>query len=489
MKQKDFVFNLCLLIFLNLLVKPFWMLGVDVGVQNSVGAENYGLYFSINNFALLFYMVLDMGTANFNNRNIARNTQLLDKHLSNIIVLRLLLGLVYFAVIFAVGALIGYRGNQLRLLFWIGLNQFLSVFLLYIRSNISALLMFKTDSIISVTDKLLMILFCGMLLWGNVTEQPFRIEWFVWSQTAAYLITIAIAMVIVMRKSHLRCLNWNPAFFIVILKKSFPYALVTLLMACYYRMDSVMLERMLPSGVGAEQSGIYASAFRLLDVLTMVAYLFSVILLPLFSKMLKQKEDILPVVRTSFSLLFLFSVSAVIILYVYREPVIQLFYPGIVSESVPVFQLIILGLIPISMNYLFGTLLTANGSMKQLNIIATVGIVINVTVNLLLIPRMMARGSAVASFCTQFTVAALQFLLALRIIGIPFKSLPWVRCLLFVAILIPATVFAYNTLPLNMVWSLFLLGLLALVIGFATGLIDLRGMKSLGEMGDETCDV
>ena len=38
MKQKDFVFNLCLLIFLNLLVKPFWMLGVDVGVQNSVGA-------------------------------------------------------------------------------------------------------------------------------------------------------------------------------------------------------------------------------------------------------------------------------------------------------------------------------------------------------------------------------------------------------------------------------------------------------------------
>ena len=36
MKQKDFVFNLCLLIFLNLLVKPFWMLGVDVGVQNSV---------------------------------------------------------------------------------------------------------------------------------------------------------------------------------------------------------------------------------------------------------------------------------------------------------------------------------------------------------------------------------------------------------------------------------------------------------------------
>ena len=480
MKQKDFVFNLCLLIFLNLLVKPFWMLGVDVGVQNSVGAENYGLYFSINNFALLFYMVLDMGTANFNNRNIARNTQLLDKHLSNIIVLRILLGIAYFAVIFAVGALIGYRGNQLRLLFWIGLNQFLSVFLLYVRSNISALLMFKTDSVISVTDKLLMILFCGMLLWGNVTEQPFRIEWFVWSQTVAYLITIAIALGIVLKKAHLRRLNWNPAFFIVILKKSFPYALVTLLMACYYRMDSVLLERMLPAGVGAEQSGIYASAFRLLDVLTMVAYLFSVILLPLFSKMLKQKEDIQPVVRTSFSLLFLFSVSAVVILYVYRQPVIQLFYPDIVNESEAVFRLIILGLIPISMNYLFGTLLTANGSMKQLNIIALVGIVINVTVNLLLIPKMMASGSAIASFCTQITVSVLQFILAWRILGFPLSSLPWLRCLIFLAILLPVAAFAPAVLRFSVIWQLLLLAAFALALGFATGLVNFKEVKEFG---------
>ena len=461
------------------------MLGVDVGVQNSVGAESYGLYFSLFNFAMLFNMVLDMGTTNFNNRNIARNTQLLDKHLSGLIILRFLLGVVYFVVIFAVALLIGYRGFQLKLLFWITLNQFLSAFLLYVRSNISALLMFKTDSVISVTDRLLMILFCGMLLWGNVTDQPFRIEWFVWSQTAAYLITIAIALAIVLRKASLRRLHWNTAFFLVIIKKSLPYALITLLMSCYYRIDSVMLERLLPQDISATQAGIYASAFRLLDALVMIAYLFSVILLPLFSKMLKQKENVVPVVRTSFSLLFLFSVSAVVILYVYRTPVIQILYPELVSESVPVFRLIIFGLIPISMNYLFGTLLTANGSMKQLNITAAIGIVINVTVNLLLIPRMMACGSAVASFCTQFSVALLQFLLALHIIGIPIKSLPWLRCLLFAAVLIPVTVLSTNVLHLHIVWSLLIMVSVALVIGFATGLVDFRGMKDLSGMRDE----
>ncbi|MBO6080044.1 MAG: oligosaccharide flippase family protein [Bacteroidales bacterium] len=480
MKQKDFVFNLCLLIFLNLLVKPFWMLGVDVGVQNSVGAESYGIYFSIFNFTMLFNMVLDMGTTNFNNRNIARNTQLLDKHLSSYIILRLLLGVAYFVVIYAVALLIGYRGIQLKLLFWIALNQFLSAFLLYLRSNISALLMFKTDSVISVTDRLLMILFCGLLLWGNVTEKPFQIEWFVWCQTAAYLITIAIALTIVLRKASLRRLHWNTAFFLVIIKKSLPYALITLLMASYYRIDSVLLERLLPRDIAATQAGIYATAFRLLDALVMIAYLFSVILLPLFSKMLKQKENVVPVVRTSFSFLFLFSVSAVVILYVYREPIIRLFYPDVVESSVAVFRLIIFGLIPISMNYLFGTLLTANGSMKQLNVTAAIGIAINVTVNLLLIPRMLACGSAVASFCTQFTVSVLQFILAWRIIGFPLSSLPWLRCLIFLAVLIPVTAFAPTVLHLSVVWQLILLTAFALALGFATGLLNLKGVKDFG---------
>ncbi|MBR3550379.1 MAG: oligosaccharide flippase family protein [Bacteroidales bacterium] len=479
MRQKDFVFNLCLLIFLNLLVKPFWMLGVDVGVQNSVGAADYGIYFSILNFTLLFNMVLDMGTTNFNNRNIARNNQLLDKHLSSYIILRLLLGLAYFAVIFAVALLIGYRGIQLRLLFWIGLNQFLNAFLLYVRSNVSALLMFKTDSILSVTDKLLMILFCGLLLWGNLTDEPFRIEWFVWCQTVAYLITIAVALFIVLRKANLHRLTWNWPFFVVIIKKSLPYALVTFLMACYYRIDSVMLERMLPEGDGAVQSGIYASAFRLMDTLAMIAYLFSVILLPLFSKMLKQREDVVPVVRTSFSLLTLFSVSAVVILYVYREPVIRMFYPDIAESSVAVFRLIIFGLIPIAMTYLFGTLLTANGSMKVLNLIAVVGIVINVTVNLLLIPRMQACGSAVASFCTQFVVSALQFVLAMRIIGIPLKSLPWLQCALFLSVLVPVVWFAPSILHINMLWQLVILAVFAVALAFATGLLRVRAVKDI----------
>ena len=477
MKQKDFIFNICLLLFLNLLVKPFWLLGVEVGVQNQVGAADYGLYFAVFNFTYVFYMLLDMGICNYNNRTIARNNLLLDKYASSIIVLRLILCLVYFAVIYTVALVIGYRGMQLKLLFWIGFNQFLNATMLYLRSNVSALLMFKTDSCLSVLDRLLAILFCGMLLWGHITDKPFQIEWFVYCQTAAYLLSIAVALAIVLKKSKLRKLTWNKKLSLLILKKSLPFALLTLLMAFYNRIDSVMIERLLPVDIATTEAGIYASAFRLLDALVMIAYLFSVILLPLFSKMIKDKENIQPIVRTSFSFLYAFAIGATVVLVCYREPILAWLYEDHVEQSASVFALLIPCIIPIAFTYVFGTLLTANGSLKKLNITAMAGIVVNILINIILIPRYQARGAAVASLCTQSVVSLLQFFIAVRELRVPLRSMPWLPCLLFTALMVSATLLSRQYLHLEILYTLLILVAATLLFGLLTRLIDIRALR------------
>ena len=477
MKQKDFIFNICLLLFLNLLVKPFWLLGVEVGVQNQVGAADYGLYFAVFNFTYVFYMLLDMGICNYNNRTIARNNQLLDKYLSSIIVLRLILCLVYFAVIYTVALVIGYRGMQLKLLFWIGFNQFLNATMLYLRSNVSALLMFKTDSCLSVLDRLLAILFCGMLLWGHITDKPFQIEWFVYCQTAAYLLSIAVALAIVLKKSKLRKLTWNKKLSLLILKKSLPFALLTLLMAFYNRIDSVMIERLLPVDIATTEAGIYASAFRLLDALVMIAYLFSVILLPLFSKMIKDKENIQPIVRTSFSFLYAFAIGATVVLVCYREPILAWLYEDHVEQSANVFALLIPCIIPIAFTYVFGTLLTANGSLKKLNITAMAGIVVNILINIILIPRYQARGAAVASLCTQSVVSLLQFFIAVKELRVPLRSMPWLPCLFFTALIVAATLLSRQYLHLEILYTLLILVAATLLFGLLTRLIDIRALR------------
>ena len=56
MSQKKFVTNLALLLFLNLLIKPFWILGIDREVQNLVGEKEYGLYFALFNLSLVVWL-------------------------------------------------------------------------------------------------------------------------------------------------------------------------------------------------------------------------------------------------------------------------------------------------------------------------------------------------------------------------------------------------------------------------------------------------
>ncbi len=421
--RKKFLTNLGLLMFLNLLVKPFWVLGIDRSVQNVVGAEQYGFYFSILNFSFLFNILLDMGITNFNNRNIAQNNHLLNKHFSGIIILRFILAGVYAIITFGVGILIGYDKSQLILLSWVVLNQFLLSFILYLRSNISGLLLFKTDSLLSILDRLLMILFISILLWGNVTELKFRIEWFVYAQTVAYGLTALTALAIVMHKASFRRLNWNFPFLVMIIKKSLPFALLILLMMIYNRVDTVLIERLLPDDLGRQQAGVYAQAYRLLDATNMIAFLFAVLLLPIFAKMLKMKESVEKMVRLSFSLLFTISVIVAFSSYFYSTDIMSWLYPKNDMESVgdytlrihqsaKAFSLLMFAFIAISTSYVFGTLLTANGSLKQLNMIAGAGVIVSLGVNFLLIPNMQSVGSAYASLSAQFLTVGAQVVVA-----------------------------------------------------------------------------
>ena len=414
MKRK-FITNLGFLLFLNLLVKPFWIFGIDRTVQNMAAPGEYGFYFTVLNFTFLFNILLDLGITSFNNKNIAQNNHLLNKHFSAITILRFLLAAIYFVVIFLVALLIGYDPRHLYFLAFLGLNQFLVSFILYLRSNITGLLLFRIDSVVSVLDRLLMILICSVLIWGNITDEPFRIIWFVYAQTLAYLITAFAAMAIVVKKAAFKRLQWNTSFFLMIIKQSFPFALLVLLMSFYNRIDSVMLERLLPKDIGTKQVDIYAKAYRLLDAVNMIAYLFAVLLIPIFAKLIKEKGAVGGMVKLSFTLIFTISMIVATGCTTYSDQIMELLYTGQISESKAVFEFLIIGFIPISTTYIFGTLLTANGSLKALNTMAFTGMVLNLGLNYVLIPQFMALGSAWASLGTQFITAIIQVAIAQHI--------------------------------------------------------------------------
>lgn len=184
-----------------MLIKPFWIFGIDRTVQNLVGDESYGFYFALFNFSMILNILLDVGITNFNNRNISRYNFLLPKHLSNIVGLKLVLAIVYAIFSLIIAGIIGYSKVQFHLLFFLIFNQFLVSFTLYLRSNITALQFFRTDSLLSVLDRSLMILICSLLLYTNILGGQFSIQWFVYAQTISYIITAVITFAIVLQKA------------------------------------------------------------------------------------------------------------------------------------------------------------------------------------------------------------------------------------------------------------------------------------------------
>jgi len=101
--QRKFITNLALVLALNLLIKPFWILGIDRAVQNAVGTEQYGFYYSIFGFSFLLNILLDLGITNFNNKNISQNNHLLSKHFASIVLLRILLTVIFTIVTLVAG--------------------------------------------------------------------------------------------------------------------------------------------------------------------------------------------------------------------------------------------------------------------------------------------------------------------------------------------------------------------------------------------------
>ena len=473
--QKKFITNLAILIFLNLLIKPFWTLVIEPSVQFKVGNAAYGEYFALFNFSFLLNILLDFGITNFNNKNIAQNNHLLEKHFSGLFLLKLLLGLVYIVVTLSIGMAVGYSTRYLKLLFLLGFNQFLISMILYLRSNLLGLHAFKTDSIISVLDRFIMIGICGVLLWTAYTGLAIDIMNFVYAQTLAYLMAAILAFIVVVKKTDKFTISWNRPFWIMILKKSFPFAVLVLLMTFYNRLDSVMIERLLPNGEGASQAGIYAKGFRLLDAANMIAYLFSIQLLPIFSRMLKFNEKVENLVKLSFTLLITPAIIVSAVCWFYQNELIGLINHG-VTDSATIFSMLMTCFIAISTTYIFGTLLTANGNLKQLNTMALIGICLNFALNIILIPIFKAKGAAYSSLATQFFTATMQVYLTYKIFKFNVNKRLIITLCVFILGVIGSGFLCVNLFKSNYFAGIAVMCALSGIWALVTGLISIKAI-------------
>jgi O-antigen/teichoic acid export membrane protein len=418
--SKTFTRNLVLLIGINLLIKPFYLLFIEARVQERIGAEEYGIYFALLNLSFILNIVPDLGITNWNNRRIAQQGTIVQEEVKKIIRLRLVLGIIYLLICLLAASSLGYNEHQRYLLCILAFNQVLSTGILFLRSYLNGMHLFNKDRFVSVVDRLLLIVLLGSALSYLPDHQPFPADYLVYAQTVAYGLTLLLAAIFVWplgKQDQMKESLQEKS----ILVSSLPFAALILISMMSNRIDGILLERI----SGSYEAGIYALAFRLSDMLTMISYLFAVLLLPIFSRMLANHEKTDELFGTAFRLLLCGCTLVTILCTLQAEWILQLIYKGDIHTAASILPWTMAAASFFSLQYATGTLLTAAGKLRQLITVAIAALLCNSAINGWLIPSHAALGASIAAFCTQALVFIIQIFLTHKGFGVWKASLFW----------------------------------------------------------------
>lgn len=474
--QRKFLLNLILIIVINLMIKPLYIFGVELHVQNLLGSESYGLYYSLFNLSFIFSFIIDPGITNYNNRHIAQNVHLLSNSFSKISITKIILSLIYCLAIAVYALSIGYNSYEWKLCGLLVFGQIFNSFTLYNRSNLAGLHFFKTDTFISILDKLIMIVLCAPVVFFGLFRDVFDIRFFVLLQTLSFAGSAVVSFYFVKKHTEFFTFKITIDDIKEILKNSYPYAILASLMLIYTKSDTVLIKELYPNG--NEQVGIYAAAYRLIDALNMIAVLFSGLLYPIFSRMIKEKEDINALVKTAFSILVLPSIILAIFSSMNANGILIFLSDNHAEESADVFRIIIYSFIFICNGYVFGTLLTANGNIRLLNQIALAGVILNIALNIIYIPTYGAMASAYISIITFGFVTTMQMIYAFKYFNFKLNINSLTMGILS-SILIFIVYYFVNHIDINWMYKLIIGSVLSILILWFCRLLPFRALSTL----------
>jgi O-antigen/teichoic acid export membrane protein len=201
-------------------------------------------------------------------------------------------------------------------------------------------------------------------------------------------------------------ISWNET--IALLKDGFPYLLYSIFGIIYYRIDTIMLSMSTPEVV----VGWYGASYKFLDVLMFLPSIFTLSLLPVMTKLQKNDGNMLE--RTTqksldFILIAVYPIS--ICMFALAPKIIRMFF-GLegYTPSIVNLQIFAFGLPLIYIDMVLGTAIFACDKQLQWAVTAFFAAVVNIGLNLLLIPYFQLHtgnggiGAAIATIVTEFFV-------------------------------------------------------------------------------------
>jgi len=249
--------------------------------------------------------------------------------------------------------------------------------------------------------------FAWLLVLAALAVARAGLFWIIVGRSVCAVLEVGLIFWAVHRKSYLagpwRVLGAEARKY---LKYGFPVAVSALAVGIYHRIDQVMLHNM----VTDQALGNYVASVRLAELVSVFPIAVMASMFPVLAQTAGDEERFRHYLRLSFRSLMAIAFGLCTLLTLFSGPLVHLLYGLKYAAAGPLLAVLIWSEVPLFFGVVMSNALVAKHLQNYLPFSAVVGAAVNVALNLYLIPRWGALGSAWATNISELLAAALLFL-------------------------------------------------------------------------------
>jgi len=363
-----------------------------------LGPEDFGVLSLAIAFTGIFGIFMDIGLNLLTVREIARNKNLTDKYLGNVIMIKIILIVLTFGLITIVVNLLGYPKKTMIVIYIIMASVAVSALSQIFYAIFQAFEDMKYIFFGQVLNYSLLLL--GSLLIVKMSSNVYLFSLLI---LLVNLITLSYCITICTQKFAKPKIEVDISFWKTTIKESLPFGLSSIFITIYYYVDIVMLSLIIPDS--DKVIGWYNAAYRLTLALLVIPSVYFASIYPIMSRLYKTSENLLKFIHErSLKYMVILAFPIGIMVTLLAENIILLIFGPEFMPSAIALQILVWSTVFIYISQPFGQLVRSTNKQMIETKITAIGAILNIFLNLLIIPKFSYIGASITTVITEFFV-------------------------------------------------------------------------------------
>lgn len=385
-------------------------------VARMVGVEDLGKYGVALSFTTIMVVFVDLGFTNVFVREAAKKKEELQSYFSTVLFAKLLTGGVIYIATIILASVFGYEQEVRHLIYLSAVTMLFDSFQLTAFGAIRAMGNLKYESMAMISSQFFTLILGSIFLFLRLP-----LIFLILAFTIPSACSAIYAATILKKKFAISIMpRYDRAMIGMLLRIAFPFALAAIFARLYSNTDMLLVKSL----AGNEAAGWYATPYKIAYAFQFIPLALVAGLYPLFSEyFVSNRERLQQLFHESVKYLLLIAVPIAIGIFLLAEDItVFVFGPKFLPSVLPL-KIIILGIIFSFLSFPFGALLNAGNKQTTQTAIVGIVMVVNILLNILLIPQYGAVGAAWVSLIGGILLTLLGALFVPKLIRISFSFL------------------------------------------------------------------